>query len=74
MQKITLYRFKRPDGGVTTSPNKPNCEYTETYRLVADEGKILRNGDNITGCIDTDTPDEWIEINAPEEPSEELPE
>jgi hypothetical protein len=71
MQKIILYRYTRPDGGITTSPIKPNCEYTESYRLVADEGKVLQNGDTITCCVDTDTPSEWVEVDAPEEELDE---
>lgn len=61
MQKITLYRYTRPDGGVTVSPIKPDCEYTEMFRLVADEGMILRKGDVVTSCIDTDSADGWVE-------------
>lgn len=68
MQKITLYRYTRPEGGVTVSPVKPEGEYTELYRLIADEGMVLTDGTNITACTDTDTPDVWSEIPAPEEP------
>ena len=62
MQKIVLYRYARPDGGTTVSPVKPDCEYTVLYRLVADEGKIISNGKEATPCIDTETPDEWSEL------------
>ena len=69
MQKITLYRYNRPDGGVTVSPVKPDGEYTEMYRLVADEGMVLTDGVDQTACIDTDKPDVWMETPAPEEPT-----
>lgn len=67
MQKITLYRYIRPDGGTTNTPVKPDCEYTILYRLVADEGKTLTNKKDITFCIDTETPDEWNEIENEEQ-------
>ena len=63
MQIITLYRYARPDGGITNSPIKPDCEYTLRYRLVADEGKMLTNGTDATGCVDTANPDEWTEVD-----------
>ena len=67
MQKITLYRYSRPDGGVTNSPVKPeNEEYTTRYRLIADEGKTLVNGDITAECIDTDSAEGWNEIDCPD--------
>lgn len=68
MQTIPLYKYEREGGGVTVSPSKPkNTEYTEMYRLVADEGKILTNGEIQTSCADVDTVDGWEEIDNPEE-------
>ena len=67
MQIINLYKYIRQDGGVTVSPNKPECEYTEMFRLVADEGKILVKNNIFTGCIDVDSAEGWEEIDAPEE-------
>ena len=67
MQIITLYRYERADGGVTVSPIKPECEYTERVRLVADEGKELtKDGENFTTCVDTDTADGWREVKVGE--------
>lgn len=62
MKTIPLYRYIRPDGGVTVSPVKPDAEYAEMYRLVADEGNILTDGVTTTACIDTDNPNEWFEV------------
>jgi len=62
MQTIKLYRFIRPDGGVTVSIIKPETEYTELYRLIADEGKILTDGNDFVCCIDTNNPSIWSEI------------
>lgn len=62
MQKISLYRYTRPDGGVTVSAVKPDIEYTEMTRLVADEGHTLTDGNTTTPCADTDNPDVWSEV------------
>lgn len=70
MQTIALYRHIRPDGGVTVSPIKPEGDYTEMFRLVADEGMALTDGENYSACVDTDKPDMWTEIEAPEETEE----
>lgn len=70
MQIITLYRYNRPDGGVTTSPVKPDCDYTEKFRLVADEGMELVKGDIRTTCIDTDDADGWEDVEFVEEANE----
>lgn len=62
MQTIPLYRYARPDGGTTVSTVKPSVDYTELFRLVADEGYTLTNGEATTACTDTDYPDNWTEI------------
>lgn len=62
MQTIPLYRYTRPDGGVTVSTVKPDTDYTGLSRLVADEGYALTDGVNFTSCIDTDNPAAWSEI------------
>lgn len=70
MQTITLYRYTRPDGGVSISPVKPETEYAELTRLVADDGYILTDGTNRVGCVDTDTPEAWTEVADTENPDE----
>ena len=67
MQTITLYRYTRPDGGISVSPIKPNVEYTEMVRLIADEGKTLTDGTNTTTCIDVSSIEGWTEIDAPKD-------
>lgn len=67
MQTITLYRYTRPDGGISVSPIKPNVEYTEMVRLVADEGKALTDGTNTTTCTDVSSAEGWTEIDAPKD-------
>ena len=72
MQIITLYKYERENGGITVSPIKPNVEYTEMYRLVADEGKVLtQNGVDITSCTDVESTDGWCEIDEPNEEANE---
>ena len=61
MRIIPLYRYTRPDGGVTVSPIKPDAEYTELCRLIADEGMAITNGVIITDCIDVDSADGWTD-------------
>ena len=70
MQEITLYRYNRPDGGVTVSPVKPDTEYTELFRLVADEGCTLTDGTNSASCVDTDNPQAWTEVLDGADPNE----
>lgn len=66
MQIITLYQYEREDGGVTVSPIKPDVEYTEMYRLVADEGKALtKDGVNTTPCTDVESVEGWYEVDEP---------
>ena len=62
MQVKTLYRYERKPNCVTISTEKPlDAEYTETYRLIADEGKILFKGDVESVCVDTDIIEGWEE-------------
>ena len=68
MKINTVYKYKRNDGGITVSPDKPEGEYTEAYRISADEGKVLtKDGIELYGVIDTDTTDGWYEVDSPEE-------
>ena len=70
MSIIPLYRYTRPDGGVTVSPIKPDAEYTELCRLIADEGMAITNGVIITDCIDVDSADGWTDCEQPEPPGD----
>ena len=66
MQKINLYKYVREDGGTTVSPVKPDCEYTEMYRLVADEGmQLTKDRENFATCVDTDSAEGWYEVELP---------
>ena len=67
MKNITVYRYKREDGGITVSPKKPNTEYTIKTRLIADKDYALVNDKGVKVIsVDTDKPEEWTEVSAPE--------
>lgn len=67
MQTINLYKYNREGGGITVSPVKPNGEYFEMFRLVADEGKELtKDGVEFYPCVDVDSVDGWYEVDAPQ--------
>ena len=65
MERMTVYRYKREGGGVTVSPTKPDSEYTELFRLVADMGMVLTDGNITVSCVDTEDVTAWEEIEGP---------
>ena len=72
MEVRTLYRYEREDGGMDVSPNKPDCQYTELFRIIADEGHVVtEDGENLYYCVDVEYIDGWYEIEEPEKPEEE---
>lgn len=61
MKTVNLYRYDETNG-IAVTPNIRNDGDTPyAYRLIADEGKILKHGDDAAYCIDTHTPDDWME-------------
>lgn len=63
-----LYRFKRADGGYTDTPFKPDVEYTERVRIIADEGKVVtKDGENLYSVIDADGTYGFYEVDKPQE-------
>ena len=65
MQTKPLYKYKRADGGITVSPTKPEgIEFSEEFRLIADEGKLLiKDGENTTPCVDVESSEGWYEVD-----------
>lgn len=62
MEIRTLYRYEREVGKVTVSTEKPDVEYEETYRIIADEGKeVTKDNVNFYSVVDTDMKDGWVE-------------
>ena len=58
-----IYRYKRNTGKITVSPKMPEDRpYTEVYRLIADDGMVLTNGEIQTPMIDVDSTEGWTEI------------
>lgn len=54
----TIYRYSQGDK-TTVSPTKPNVDYTETYRIIAEDGMAITNGVVECECIDTDDTSAW---------------
>lgn len=60
MKRKTLYRYLREDGGYTISPVKPEgTAYTKRYRLIADEGMAITDGEIVTEVIDVKSYAGW---------------
>lgn len=59
-----LYRYTDGDRVIVTPTRKRKTDKIHGYRLIADEGMILVNGDYKTPCIDVlpDHKDDWQEI------------
>lgn len=67
-----LYRYENTDGSISISPiQREETDTPYMYRVIADEGKVLTDGTNITPCTDTHTPEIYTEIDEPPEPSPE---
>ena len=69
MKTIILYCYNT-DEATVVSPNQPEVEYIERYRLVADENKVLtKDGKNLYTIIDIDKEDlaSWREADRPED-------
>lgn len=69
MEKKTLYRYARADGGVTVSPDKPpeGTVYEMRMRLIAGEGMMLTDGETMASCVDAADASGWDEVPAPQE-------
>lgn len=70
--KITnLYRYHGEGGTVDTLVLLP-MEHEDMYRLEAEAGKVLTNGENTVAVIDIPVADleKWSEIDAPIESEE----
>lgn len=60
---MNTYKYYEDERHYCVSPIKPNCEYEEAVRLVAEEGHALtKDGINYYYCVDVDSADGWLEI------------
>jgi hypothetical protein len=74
MNVIELFRYKN-DGRIIITPNKElDTDAPDKYRLIADEGMELTDGDVVADCIDIpcERIDEWHEVEKPIADSEAL--
>lgn len=66
MNIVALYRYENESGSVSITPEKRNEEDIEyQYRLIADEGKLITDGENTFLCIDTNNVSQYFEIDKP---------
>lgn len=72
MNTVNLYKYVETNGIVVTPHARNEADTPDSYRLIADEGKILKNGENLTYCVDTRTIDGWEEIDDPTPPEKEM--
>ena len=65
MTKKDLYHYIGRNGFITTEIFLEGAQYYPMYRLIADEGKILTNGDLVIKSIDIFAEDlgKWTEID-----------
>lgn len=68
MRIIPLYKYMRPNGGITVSPTRPDTPFEPMYRLVADAGMTLTDGKTIINCVDVASTEDWREVEAPAAP------
>lgn len=74
MRTVNLYKYVETNGTVVTPHARNENDTPDSYRLIADEGKILKNGEILTYCVDTHTTDGWEEIDDTTAPGEETEE
>ena len=70
MQRKMLYKYQRPDGGYTVSPFKPDCTYQVRWRLIAEEGMAITNGETTVTVIDVihrSDCEAWVDCELPDE-------
>ena len=63
MQIKPLYKYARADGCITITPIQPDAVYTQLYRLVAEDGSEITNGEITTTCIDVESYDGWHDVD-----------
>lgn len=73
MKRKNLYKYEHDGGGYTISPEKSPEEkdFWRRYRLIADEGKAITNGEIITQVIDVKSYAGWRDCNLPPDDTEE---
>ena len=71
MIRKMLYRYERDSGGYTVSPEKPpDKSYKVRWRLIADQGMAITDGETTVTVIDVQTRkdcEKWQDCELPEE-------
>lgn len=69
MKRKNLYKYAREGGGYTVTPIKPpdGQDFWRRYRLIAEEGKAITNGEIITQVIDVKSYAGWRDCDLPQE-------
>ncbi len=70
MIRKMLYKSERKGGGYTVSLIKPEGSYQVRWRLIAEEGRAITNGEIITQVIDVihrKDCEAWTDCDLPEE-------
>ena len=70
MIRKMLYKSERKGGGYTVSLIKPDGSYQVRWRLIAEEGRAITNGEIITQAIDLlhrKDCEDWTDCDLPEE-------
>lgn len=70
MIRKMLYKSERKGGGYTVSLIKPEGSYQVRWRLIAEEGRAITNGEIITQVIDVmhrKDCEAWTDCELPEE-------
>ena len=70
MIRKMLYKSERAGGGYTVSPVKPEGHYQVRWRLIAEEGRAITNGEITVTVIDVQHRKDceaWQDCDLPEE-------
>ena len=70
MIRKIIYRYQRPDGGYTVTPVKPEGSYNIRWRLIAEEGMAITNGETTVTVIDVihrSDCEAWTDCELPDE-------
>lgn len=68
MKKTKMYRYIGQNGVLTTYILLDGINHILRYHLVADDGKLLTNGERVAKIVEINAVDleDWYEINDPE--------
>lgn len=70
MIRKMLYKSERKGGGYTVSPIKPEGSYQVRWRLIAEEGMAITNGETTVTVVDLQHRkdcESWSDCDLPEE-------